>query len=115
MILRGQIYWVQLDPTIGSEIKKTRPALVISNNANNHASSTVTVLPITSQTTTIYPFEVLLPAGTGGIKNTSKAKANQIRTVDKRRLSALPLGTVLEPEILQNVNNALKIHLDILQ
>lgn len=113
MILRGQIYWVQLDPAIGSEIKKTRPALVVSNDANNQFSDTVTVLPLTSQTKVIHPFEVLLPAGAGGLKVPSKAKANQIRTVDKKRLSTSPLGAVVDTAILHRINKAIEIHLDI--
>ena len=113
MILRGQIYWVELDPSIGSEIKKTRPALIVSNNANNQAADTVTVLPLTSQVKVIRPFEVLLPAGVGGLKIDSKAKANQIRSVDKQRLSASPLGVAIDATILQRINKAIKIHLDI--
>ncbi len=113
MILRGQIYWVQLDPSIGSEIKKTRPALIVSNNANNQVSDTVTVLPLTSQTKVIRPFEVLLPVGVGGLKVASKAKANQIRTVDKQRLSDSPLGAAVDAAILHRINGAIKIHLDI--
>lgn len=113
MILRGQIYWVQLDPSIGSEIKKTRPALVVSNDANNQFSDTVTVLPITSQTKAIHPFEVLLPAGVGGLKVASKAKANQIRSVDKRRLGTSPLGAVVDAAIIHRINKAIEIHLDI--
>lgn len=113
VILRGQIYWVQLDPSIGSEIKKTRPAIIVSNNANNQVADTVTVLPITSQTKVIRPFEVLLPAGVGGLKVASKAKANQIRTVDKQRLGDSPLGSAVDTTILHNIDEAIKIHLDI--
>ena len=113
MILRGQIYWVGLDPVVGSEIKKTRPAIIVSNNANNQIADTVTVIPITSQVKSTHPFEVMLPAGVGGLKVASKAKANQIRTVDKQRLGANPLGAVLEDSILEQVNKAIQIHLDI--
>src|SRR3972149_379204 len=113
VILRGQIYWVQLDPAIGSEIKKTRPALIVSNDVNNQFSDTVTVLPLTSQTKVIHPFEVLLPVGAGGLKVASKAKANQIRTVDKQRLSTSSIGAVVDDTILHGINRAIKIHLDI--
>ena len=113
MILRGQIYWVNLDPTIGSEIKKTRPALIVSNNANNQAADTVTVLPLTSQTKVIRPFEVLLSAGVGGLKADSKAKANQIQSIDKQRLSFSPLVAAVDAKILQRIDKAIKIHLDI--
>ncbi len=113
MIARGKIYWVQLDPTIGSEIKKTRPALVVSNDINNQIASTVTVLPLTSNCEIIRPFEVLLPAGSGGLKSDSKAKANQIRTVDKQRLSVQSFGGTVDTAILKRVDKAIKVHLDI--
>jgi mRNA interferase MazF len=113
MIRRGEIYWVQLDPTIGAEIKKTRPALVASNDQNNQFSELITVLPITSKTKSVYPFEVELRKGQGGLKVSGKVKANQIRTVDKRRLSAKPLGKALETEIMERVAVALKLHLSL--
>jgi mRNA interferase MazF len=83
---RGEIYLVSLDPTLGAEISKTRPALIISNDINNQFSDTVTVIPITSYVEKVYPFEVLLPAGENGLSKNSKAKCNQIRTIDKQRL-----------------------------
>ena len=83
---KGDLYWADLDPTVGSEIAKKRPVLLVSNDVNNRFSSTVSVVPITSSTDKIYPFEVLLLAGEGGLKNESKVKANQIRTIDKLRL-----------------------------
>ena len=113
MIFRGEIYWVQLDPAIGSEIKKTRPALVVSNDQNNEFSDLVSVLPITSQASKAHPFEVLLEAGQGGVKAKSKVKANQIRTVDKRRLSAKSLGAPLSSDLMDQVAEALSIHLEI--
>lgn len=110
-IKRGYIYWVQLDPTIGSEIKKTRPALVVSNDQNNKFSELISVLPITSNTKNIYPFEVKLSVGEGGVKQTCKIKANQIRTVDRRRLSKSPLGPMVSHDLMERVNKALAIHL----
>ena len=56
----GKIYYTNLSSTIGSEIDKHRPVLVVSNDANNRAANTVTILPITSNVTRVYPFEVLL-------------------------------------------------------
>jgi len=111
MIRRGEIYWVQLDPAIGSEIKKTRPALVISNNQNNEFAQTVTLLPITSNVKKIYPFEVFLPKGEGGVDKEGKIKTDQVRTVDKRRLAGPPLGPTVNAEIIGNVEKALKLHL----
>ena len=62
---KGEIYWADLDPTVGSEIAKKRPVLIISNNINNRFGSTVTIIPITSSTDKVYPFEVLLLTGEG--------------------------------------------------
>ena len=84
---RGEIYWVTLDPTVGREIAKTRPALVISNDIGNEHSLRVIVAPIRSQTVgRVYPFEVDLAAGEGGVSQASKVLLDQIRTVDKARL-----------------------------
>jgi len=108
---KGEIYWADLDPTVGSEIAKKRPVLIISNDINNRFGSTVTIIPITSSTDKVYPFEVLLLTGEGGLRNNSKAKANQIRTIDKRRLGnrigELSNGRVKETE------RAILIHLGI--
>lgn len=111
MIKRGEVYWVNLDPTIGSEIKKTRPAVVVSNDMNNLHAQTVTVLPLTTAIGKVYPFEVLLHPGDYGNKAPAKAKANQIRTVDKRRLGRLE-GILLE-SVLAEVGQALRLHLDL--
>lgn len=109
--LRGEIWFVTLDPIVGSEIGKTRPALVISNDRNNEYSNTITVLPITSKTLKIYPFEVLLLKEEGLLPNDSKIKCNQIRTIDKIRLIKSS-GNVTE-NILKETEKALLIHLGI--
>ena len=106
---RGEIYLVTLDPTVGAEISKTRPALVISNDINNQFSDTITVIPITSYVEKIYPFEVLLSPGESGLSKNSKAKCNQIRTIDKKRLIK-SLGKINQ-EIIEAVEEATKIHL----
>ena len=86
-IERGELHLAALDPTIGREIAKTRPVLIISNNINNRYSATVTVIPITSKNLKkIYPFETKLPKGSGNLPKDSKAKSDQIRTLNKRRL-----------------------------
>lgn len=111
MIKRGEIYWVNLDPTIGSEMRKTRPALVVSNDVNNLHAQTVTVLPLTTSVEKVYPFEVRLEAGVYGNKEAAKVKANQIRTVDKRRLSKL-VG-FLPADRMAKVDAAIRLHLDL--
>ena len=87
-ILKGEIYLADLNPTVGSEIAKTRPVLIVSNDINNQYAATGTIVPITSTTEKIYPFEVFLPKDEGSLTNDSKAKANQIRTIDKLRLKS---------------------------
>lgn len=110
LIKRGDIYWVKLDPIEGAEIGKIRPAVVISNDINNELADTVTIVPITSSVGKVYPFEVLVRRGTANLAENSKAKANQIRTVDKKRLKNL-IGT-LPADILEQIASAVKIHLD---
>lgn len=110
MIKRGQVYWVALDPTVGSKIKKTRPAVVVSNDVGNAHSPLVTVLPITSKADRIFPFEVEIPRGQGGLKEGGKIKANRIRTIDKKRLQGASLGR-MPPTVMQSINEAIKIHL----
>lgn len=102
---RGDIYWVALDPTIGSEIQKTRPALIISNDVGNEVSPRVIVAPITSSTTSIYPFQV-------GIELNGKPRKillDQIRTLDKSRLQNKI--THIDKATLVKVAKAIKISL----
>ena len=101
VVRRGDVYWVALDPVVGSEIAKTRPAVVISNDIGNEYSDRVIVAPITTgHTDRIYPFEVLVREGDAGLSRTSKIVLDQIRTLDKRRLGdklgALPPGVMVE-------------------
>ena len=110
-ILKGEVYWADLSPTVGSEISKTRPVLIVSNNINNQYASTVSILPITSTTSKIYPFEVFLSKGEGNLTNNSKAKANQIRTIDKLRIGAR-IGKISNPKLTE-IERAILIHLGI--
>lgn len=110
-IQKGEIYIANLSPTIGSEIAKTRPVLIVSNDINNQFAATITILPITSTTAKIYPFEIYLPKGEGNLTNDSKAKANQIRTIDKQRL-VKKFGKISK-EKLSEIEEAILIHLGI--
>jgi mRNA interferase MazF len=110
-ILKGEIYWASLNPTIGSEIAKTRPVLIVSNDINNEFAATVSILPITSTTAKIYPFEVFLPKGEGNLINDSKAKANQIRTIDKQRIGG-KIGTISTTRLAE-IEQAILTHLGI--
>jgi len=79
---RGEVWWVSFESSVGGEIRKTRPALVISNNAANAALNRVIVVPLTSQTEKLYPGEALVTLN----GEQSKAKADQIATASKQRL-----------------------------
>jgi mRNA interferase MazF len=108
---RTEIWLVSLEPVIGSEIGKTRPALVISNDRNNEFSSTITLIPISTTLSKVYPFEVKILSKDSGLFKDSKIKCNQIRTVDKTRLQK-KIGE-LQNNYMEKVEEALFIHLDI--
>ena len=73
---RGEIYFANLSPAVGSEMDKRRPVLIVSNDANNHASNTVTILPITSNINRVYSFEVLLNPGCVRMKSVTHQSLN---------------------------------------
>ncbi|MDP3948353.1 MAG: type II toxin-antitoxin system PemK/MazF family toxin [bacterium] len=107
---RGEIYLVSFDPTLGAEIRKTRPALIIQNDVANRASPITVVAAITSQfEKPLYPTEVFLCARETGLPTDSVILLNQIRSVDKRRL-VRRLGTVPR-ETMRNVDHGLALSL----
>ena len=102
---RGEIWWVEFDPAVGSEIRKTRPAVIVSNNAANRNLARVVVVPLTSSTGRLYPGEALVTVdGKPG-----KAMADQIMAADKRRLKS-PLGALSKADVLA-VEDAIRVHL----
>ena len=109
---RGEIYYANLDPVLGSETGKRRPVLIVSNNINNRAATTVTVLPITSNVSRVYPFEVYLDKNDSGLSKPSKAQAQQIRTISKQRIGGKAVGSLNE-ELMGLVNEALRLHLSL--
>jgi mRNA interferase MazF len=110
---RGKVYLVNFDPVIGAEIRKTRPALILQNDVANRYSPVTIVAAITSQfEEPLYPTEVLLKAGEGGMKKDSAILLNQIRSVDKRRV-VRRLGAV-GPEAMRHVDRALQISLGLI-
>lgn len=111
---RGDIVAVSLDPARGSEASKTRPAIVVSNDAANATATrlgrgVVTVVPVTSNVARVYPFQVLLQAAQTGLTQDSKAQAEQIRSVAVERIGKqigkLPAG------VLAELDEALRVHL----
>ncbi|MBW4558877.1 MAG: type II toxin-antitoxin system PemK/MazF family toxin [Trichormus sp. ATA11-4-KO1] len=107
---RGDIYYANLSPTVGSEINKRRPVIIVSNNANNSAANTVTILPITSNVNRVYPFEVLLNPEESGLPKASKIQAQQVRTISKQRIVGDVINSLSE-ELMHLVDAALKLHL----
>ena len=104
---------VSLDPTIGAEIKKTRPAVIIQNDVGNQYSSTTIIAPITSGNESSYPIEILVRPPEGGLKNKSLIKLDQIRAVDKRRLVKY-LGKI-KHQTMKKVDRAIAISLGLIE
>ena len=109
MIQRGDVFLVNLDPVIGSEVGKTRPAVVLQNELANRTSPTVTVIPISTKVERVFPFQVLIPEGEGGLTRESNVLCEQIRTLSTKRLLQ-HLGS-LPPERLEQIRTALERHL----
>ncbi len=107
--LRGEIYLANFDPTIGSEIRKTRPALVIQNNISNEYSPVTIVAAITSEFD--LRTEVVVNPAETGLTQTSVVLLNQIRSVDRRRLNQR-IGNA-GPETMPKINQAIQISLGI--
>ncbi len=111
---RGEIYWVNFNPTIGAEINKTRPALVIQNDINNRHSSMTIVAAITSKCDgRVFSFEVMLDDSDCGLVQKSMVLLNQIRAVDKQRLIK-KIGR-LNADKMFLVNRALAISLGLVE
>ena len=107
---RGEVYVVDFDPVLGSEIAKTRPAVVIQNDVGNRVSPITIVAAFSSQIgQSLYPFEVIVRAPEGGLTLDSTVRLNQIRTVDKSRLGKR-LGKVT-PVTMGAIDTAIKISL----
>jgi mRNA interferase MazF len=110
---RGEVFYVSFDPTVGVEIRKTRPALIIQNDIGNTHSSATIVAAITSTTREAYPYEGALQTGEGGLPKDSLVLLNQVRTIDKKRLGK-KLGMV-SPETMKKVDRAIAISLGMLK
>ena len=102
---RGEVWWVEFDPAVGTEIRKTRPAVIVSNDSANRHLGRVVVVPVTSNVDRQYPGEAVLTVG----GQRSKAMADQIMAADKSRLKS-QIDTLSKAD-LQTVEDAIMVHL----
>jgi mRNA interferase MazF len=113
-VKRGEIWLADLDPVVGSEVGKSRPVVVVSTDALNdvvtgRGGGVVTVVPLTSNVTRIFPFQVFLPSGSAGLRRDSKAMAEQVRCLALQR-ARRRIGR-LDGVQLGRLDAALKLHL----
>ena len=106
-MMRGEVWWINFEPSIGGEIRKQRPAIIVSNDAANHYLNRVQVVPITSNVDRLYPSEAYV--NFHGKK--SKAMADQITTVSKKRLIN-PAGAISKTE-MEGIGKAIATQLDL--
>jgi|ERR1041384_2850200 mRNA interferase MazF len=104
---RGEVWWIRFDPSLGGEIKKTRPAVILSNDVSNKYLNRLQVVPLTTKTERVYPSEVLVTVG----KRQSKALADQLTTVSKLRVQEL-IGKLSDSDLLA-VESAVRRQLDL--
>jgi len=115
-VLRGEIRMVNLDPVRGSEANKRRPAVIVSNDGANTTASrlgrgVITIVPVSSNVSRIYPFQVRLPADETGLPRDSKAQAEQVRSIAVERVGSR-VG-LLPPSLESELEGALRLHLDL--
>ncbi len=113
-MLRGEVRLTDLEPARGSEANKRRPAVIVSNDRANAtatrlARGVVTVVPVTSNTRQVFPFQTLLPAVDMGLRVNSKAQAEQVRSVAVERVG--PVVARLPPSLMAELDEALRLHL----
>ncbi len=115
-MLRGEIRLADLATVRGSEASKRRPAVIVSNDRANSVAArlgrgVVTVVPVTSNTSRVFPFQTLLRATVTGLRQDSKAQAEQVRSITVERLGAT-LGQV-PADVMAQLDDALRLHLQL--
>ena len=113
-MIRGDIRLVNLDPVIGAEANKRRPAVLVSNDGANVTAvrlgkGVVIVVPVTSNVARVYPFQVMLPAKATGLRTDCKAQAEQVRSVAVQRVG--PLVGRVPADVMERIDEALRLHL----
>ncbi len=115
-MLRGEVRLIDLDPARGSEANKRRPAVIVSNDRANATASrlgrgVVTVVPVTRNTSWVFPFQTLLLSADTGLRVDSKAQAEQVRSVTVERIG--PVVARLAPSLMAELDDALRLHLQL--
>ena len=114
LVRRGEIHFVNLEPVRSGEANKRPPAVIVSNDGANAAAErtgqgVITIVPVTSNTSRVYPFQVLLPANLTGLEQDSKAQAEQVRSISVERLG-FSIGEVPQ-DLMAELDEALRLHL----
>ncbi len=104
---RGEVWWVDFDPSVGGEIRKTRPAVIVSRDESNRHLNRLQVVPLTGSTERLYPSEAYVEVG----GQTSKAMADQLSTVSKSRLRSRI--SVAAPTDIESIERAIRVQLDL--
>jgi mRNA interferase MazF len=115
-MLRGEIRLADLDPVRGREANKRRPAVIVSNDRANSIAArlgrgVVTVVPVTSNIDRVFPFQALLPAAATGLRQDSKAQAEQVRSIAVERIGDV-LGRA-PADVVMHLDDALRLHLQL--
>jgi mRNA interferase MazF len=114
LVRRGEIHFVNLEPAKSGEANKRRPAVIVSNDGANVAAErtgqgVITIVPVTSNISRVYPFQVLLPANLTGLEQDSKAQGEQVRSISVERLG-YSVGEVPQ-DLMFELDEALRLHL----
>jgi mRNA interferase MazF len=107
-MLHGEIWWVDFEPSVGGEIRKKRPAVIISNDISNRYLNRVQVVPLSSKTDNLYPCETLIYFG----ETRSKAMADQLTTVSKHRL--ISRGGKVTLQEMESIKQIIRLQLDLI-